>query len=425
MEAPTGVTATAVSTGEIDLSWTDSNVKLVQQTETGFSIERSLSGTSGFAQIATTSKNTLTYRNIGLASSTTYYYRVRILGRNGVVSPYSIVVSANTLANGAIADVSPPVVSISSPTSGAVYLVSQTVILTATASDDVGVTSVEFYDGTTLMSTATTVPYTHTWSVTSANNGMHSWTAKAYDGSGKNKTSTVVSLTVSISDTVAPSIPTGLTAATASCSQVNLSWATSSDTGGSGLAGYRVYRNGVQIATTSVTSYSNTSLAASTGYSFTVAAYDNAGNVSAESAAASATTPSCPDTAAPSIPTGLTAAAAGCNQVNLSWAGSSDTGGSGLAGYRVYRNGVQIATTNLTSYRSTSLAASTSYSFTVAAYDNTGNVSAESAAASATTPSCPDTVAPSLPTGLTAVAASCNQVNLSWSASSDTGGSGL
>src|SRR5215471_17267617 len=136
----------------------------------------------------------------------------------------------------AVADKTPPVVSITSPASGTVYSSLQTVTLIASASDDVGVTKVEFYDGTTLRSTDTTVPYTLAWTFTSANNGAHSWTAKAYDASGKSTTSTAITLTVNIVDTAAPSIPTGLTAVATSCSQVNLSWTGSSDTGGSGLA---------------------------------------------------------------------------------------------------------------------------------------------------------------------------------------------
>ncbi|HEU5154819.1 MAG TPA: PKD domain-containing protein [Gemmatimonadales bacterium] len=322
-------------------------------------------------------------------------------------------------------DKAPPVVSITSPANGSVYSTSQIATLTASASDDVGVTKVEFYDGTTLISTDTTASYTHAWSITGANNGTHSWTAKAYDASGKYSISTAVILTVNIADTAAPSIPTGLMAVAAGCSQVNLSWNGSSDTGGSGLAGYRVYRNGVWVATTSVTSYSTTGLLGSTSYFFRVAAYDRAGNVSAQSTATAVATPACPDTTAPSIPTGLTAASAGCSQVNLSWTGSSDTGGSGLAGYRVYRDGVWIATTSMASFSSMGLVASTSYFFRVAAYDRAGNVSAQSTAVSATTSSCADTTAPSIPTGLTAAAAGCSQVNLSWTGSSDTGGSGL
>ena len=243
-------------------------------------------------------------------------------------------------------------------------------------------------------------------------------------GGGLSSYSSVASATtLNLSDSAAPSVPAGLTATASSCSQVNLSWTAATDTGGSGLAGYKVFRGGVQIATTTSTSYSNTGLSASTPYSFTVAAYDNAGNTSAQSTAASATTPTCPDTTAPSVPSGLTATASSCSQVNLSWTASTDTGGSGLAGYKVFRGGVQIATTTSPSYSNTGLSASTPYLFTVAAYDNAGNTSTQSTAASATTPACPDTTAPAVPSGLTATASSCTQVNLSWTASTDTGGS--
>src|SRR5207244_10885315 len=78
-------------------------------------------------------------------------------------------------------------------------------------------------------------------------------------------------------------------ASAVSSSQINLSWTASSDN--VGVSGYRVYRNGTQIATTGATSFANTGLSPSTTYSYTVAAYDAAGNLSAQSSPASATTP--------------------------------------------------------------------------------------------------------------------------------------
>ncbi|KKT59378.1 MAG: Sheath polysaccharide-degrading enzyme, partial [Candidatus Giovannonibacteria bacterium GW2011_GWA1_44_25] len=89
--------------------------------------------------------------------------------------------------------------------------------------------------------------------------------------------------------TIAPSIPTGLTATAISSSQINLSWTASTDN--VGVAGYKVFRGGVQIATvTTGTSYSNTGLTAATTYSYTVSAYDAAGLNSAQSASVSVTT---------------------------------------------------------------------------------------------------------------------------------------
>jgi len=89
-------------------------------------------------------------------------------------------------------------------------------------------------------------------------------------------------------DTSPPSPPTNLTASAVSSSEINLSWNASTDN--VGVTGYKVYRGGVQIATTTSTSYSNTGLAPSTTYTYTVSAYDAVGNTSAQASSASATT---------------------------------------------------------------------------------------------------------------------------------------
>src|SRR5204862_322505 len=97
------------------------------------------------------------------------------------------------------------------------------------------------------------------------------------------------------------------------------------------------------------------------------------------------------DTTCPSMPTAVTAWAVGCNQINLAWNASTDTGGSGLRGYNVYRNGVYLkqVLTPATSSSDGGLAASTVYSYAVKAVDNAGNASAMSTTASSNTPGCP------------------------------------
>src|SRR5213592_1275610 len=76
-----------------------------------------------------------------------------------------------------------------------------------------------------------------------------------------------------------------------------------------------------------------------------------------------------PDRYSPTVPTGLTASAASCSQINLVWTASTDTGGSGLKGYNVYRNGVFLKQVTSTSTSDIGLAASTTYSYTVSAVD--------------------------------------------------------
>jgi beta-lactamase superfamily II metal-dependent hydrolase len=92
-------------------------------------------------------------------------------------------------------DVTLPVTSITAPLAGAT--VSGTTTVTASASDNIGVTKVEFYLDGALQSTDTTSPYSWSWNTTTATNGTHSLTSKAYDAALNTKTSTAVSVTVS------------------------------------------------------------------------------------------------------------------------------------------------------------------------------------------------------------------------------------
>jgi YD repeat-containing protein len=188
-------------------------------------------------------------------------------------------------------------------------------------------------------------------------------------------------------DVTAPSAPSGLTATAPSSTTVKLSWTGSTDSGGSTLKGYNIFRNGSTSAlgSSTVTTFSDTTTAGTTAYTYNVKAYDGAGNLSAASNTASVTTP---DTIAPSVPTGLAATAISASQINLSWAASTDTGGSLLKGYKITRNGSALTptTSTLTTYSDTGLAASTTYTYTVAAYDGAGNTSAASTPASARTP---------------------------------------
>jgi chitodextrinase len=133
-----------------------------------------------------------------------------------------------------------------------------------------------------------------------------------------------------------------------------------------------------------VTSYQVAGLVPSTTYSYRVRAVDAAGNVSGQSAAATATTQAVVDVTPPSVPTGLAASAVSATRIDLSWVASTDN--TGVVGYRVYRNGVFLAALgNVTAYQSTGLAAATTYTYSVDAVDGAGNASNVSTSASATT----------------------------------------
>jgi hypothetical protein len=89
--APSNLVATAVSSSEIDLSWTDNS-----DNETEFQIERSTDGGLTFTQIATVGPSVTTYFDTGLTAATMYSYRVRASNLTGD-SDYSNTATAVTL----------------------------------------------------------------------------------------------------------------------------------------------------------------------------------------------------------------------------------------------------------------------------------------------------------------------------------------
>jgi chitodextrinase len=240
------------------------------------------------------------------------------------------------------------------------------------------------------------------------------------NSSGNTLDSGVIPCNKGGADTQAPSVPSGLTATAASTTKVNLAWQASTDN--VSVTGYTIYRNGAVLTTVSGTTltYSDATASPSTTYTYTVDAFDASGNHSAQSAPAGVTTPG-PDTQAPSVPAGLTANAVSTTQVNLGWQASTDN--VSVTGYTIYRNGAILTTVSGTTltYSDATASPSTAYTYTVDAFDAAGNHSAQSAPAGVTTPG-PDTQAPSVPSGLTANAASATKVNLAWQASTDNVG---
>jgi Bacterial Ig domain len=105
------------------------------------------------------------------------------------------------------ADTTAPSVSIISPTAGATYTTAQSVSIVASASDDVGVVRVDFIEDGSTRASISGAPYSYPWSITSANNGTHSWTARAYDAAGNAATSGAVTVAVSINDTAGSQYP--------------------------------------------------------------------------------------------------------------------------------------------------------------------------------------------------------------------------
>ncbi len=118
-------------------------------------------------------------------------YPITVTGTGGTTVHTTTV----TLTVSTSADTTPPTTSITAPANNAT--VSGTVSVTATASDNVGVTKVEFYVDGALKTTVTTSPYTFSWDTTTVANGSHTIVSKAYDAANNVGTSATVTVTVS------------------------------------------------------------------------------------------------------------------------------------------------------------------------------------------------------------------------------------
>lgn len=235
--------------------------------------------------------------------------------------------------------------------------------------------------------------------------GVNSNTDKIYvDNSGS---STVSVIDGNFNPTI-PSAPQNLQATATSSSQINLSWNTSSDNGGSPIIGYMIERSNDTGATWSTiqsntgsadTTYSDTGLAHSTTYTYRVSAINQVGT-SQPSSTASATT----FNVVPSPPTGLTATAQ-LLKINLSWNVPSDNGGTPITGYMIERStdggntwNTIVANTGSTgtTYSDTNVLPLTTYTYRVSAINDIGTGN-PSNTASAATPSVGPITPPSLP----------------------------
>jgi len=216
-------------------------------------------------------------------------------------------------------------------------------------------------------------------------------------------------------DTTAPSTPANLRVISADTGSVHLAWDPSSDD--TGVAGYDLFRDGVPLATVgTVTGYADSTVAAGTGYRYTIDAFDAAGNLSPRSVEVTVTTPAAKDTSPPTVPGAPTASGVSESRVDLAWSASTDD--VAVAQYTISRDGAVIGTSPDPWYSDTKVAADHTYSYVVSAQDAAGNTSTDSAATSVTTPATVDSTAPTVPTSLVARVTQSG-VDLSWQPSTD------
>jgi titin len=395
--APSGLTATAAGSSEIDLSWTDNSAN-----ESAFEIDRSLDGIN-FAAVASVASNTNAYTDAGLKAATLYYYRVRAFNSGGN-SGFSSTASAQTVG---IKPASPT--SLTTAAAGADQI---NLGWADNSSNEDGFSIERSDDGTNFVQIATVASDSVSYNDAGLSPAtLYYYRVSAFNSQGSSTYSNVAN--ASTGQRV-PAAPSGL-ATQASSSQIDLTWTDNS----SNEDGFKIERSSDGVAfeqtgtvAANVISYSDATVAAGTGYYYRLRAYNTAGD-SAFSNIASATTTQ----VAPAAPTSLTATPSGSTQVNLSWSESS----SPVDGFTLERSSDDVNFTSLVTlsgtsknYSDTGLTAGTTYYYRVRAFNSAGT-SQYSNTAKATT----SQVAPAAPSDLTATTAGATQIGLTWSDSAN------
>ncbi|MBF0479019.1 MAG: fibronectin type III domain-containing protein [Candidatus Omnitrophica bacterium] len=439
--APATVTLSNPTASALTLSWNSSTDNVAVA---GYKIDVSTNNT--FTAMVTGYNNldagNVTSKSIaGLNASTTYYARVRAYDAAGNVSSNSSSVTGTTSsAADTQAPSAPTTVTLGSPTSSTLTL------SWSGAIDNVAVTGYKIDISTSSAFTTMLTGYNNldvgnvlSKSITGlSTNTMYYARIRAYDAAANisSNSSTATGTTSAAADTQAPTVPAIITLASPTLSSLSLSWSGATDN--VGVTGYKIDVSTNNIFTSPVTGYSNldvgnvlnksiTGLTAGTTYYARVRAYDAAGNISSNSAVASATTTT--DTQAPSAPTTIIFGSPTVNALTLTWSGATDN--AGVTGYKIDVSINMTFTTILTGYNNldagnvssksiTGLSPNTMYYARVRAYDAAGNISVNSSMASGMTSM--DTQAPTVPASVTLTNAVPNSLTLNWSASTDNAG---
>ncbi len=241
---------------------------------------------------------------------------------------------------------------------------------------------------------------------------------KAFDTAGNysEPSSTLIINEQYYQDTAAPAAPCNLRSAEITGASITLVWDTAIDN--MGVTGYEVYQGNTLLGKTAETTYVVTGLTPETAYSFTVKAYDGAGNISAASEPYVVATLE-RDKQAPTPPRNLQVINLGVLAL-ISWDDSTDN--TEVAGYEIYRNGEKIATTTRNYYLMSGISARTAYVVYLKAYDEEGNISEPSDSTILNERYYQDTEAPTAPLNLRSTQITGTSVTIAWDAATDNMG---
>jgi len=389
--APSGLTATALSLTQIKLTWTDNSTD-----ETRFYIERKIGASGTYTYLTYVGANVTTYTNTGLTHNSEYYYRVRAYNASGY-SSYSNEASATTPILNAPSNLS----------ASAVSYKQVTLTWTDNSSEETGF-EIERKTGaggtyariTTASANATS--YTNTGLTQGTE---YFYRVRAVSGSNYSQYSNEISVT-----TQTLPAPSNLTATPLSSSQIRLTWTDNSSDETYFYIEYKTTGNFISLGSVAAntTTYTHSNLAQGTTYTYRVKAYNTSNNIySAYSDEVLATTPVLPP------PSALSATAFSSTQIQLAWTDNSTDETNFHIERKTGAEGAysQIASVgaNVTTYADTGLTQNTEYYYRVRAYNSSNAAySAYSNEISATTATL------NAPSNLTTATLSYLQIKLIW-----------
>ncbi len=247
-------------------------------------------------------------------------------------------------------DITDPTVNITAPSAGNV---SGTIIITANASDNIGVAGVQFLlNGNNLGAEDLIAPYSVSWNTTAIANGIYTLTAKARDAAGNTATSADVIVTVN-NDIEAPTVTITAPTAGTIAGMLNVTADAADNTG---VVGVQFLLNGNNLGIEDLTSpYSiswNTNTVTDGSYTLTARARDAAGNTKTSSPIVVNVLNHPPDTESPTV--NITAPSAGevLGTINVTASANDNVG---VAGVQFLLDGGPLGSEDITAPYSVSL----------------------------------------------------------------------
>ena len=273
-----------------------------------------------------------------------------------------------------------PVISINSPANGSTVSGTDNISVNVSNSPNVTVSRVEFYavnsaGSVNHIGTTNANPLDLSWNTTAVPADSYTIVAQAYDAAGG---VVLGQAQVSVAITSSPSPPSPSPTLNFDASSASIITSQSSTLSWSSTDATSCSASGDWLGSKSTSGSESVSPTATSTYILTCT---GAGGSASKSVTVGIS--SFIDNQTLSIPANLTADAISASQINLSWSVSTDS--IRVAGYNVFRDNVQVATTTLTNYQDVNLSANTTYTYNVSAYDAANNESDKSTAVSAAT----------------------------------------